>query len=198
MDHLAADISAHMREFGISILGRAIYDATYCDSTRPFVHALAAVHAAHGAEIVMKARVAEQHPLLIFNKLPTSSKVVGDLAFSSLLEDARSLDYFELPERLWAATGYRLRAPDAFLDFGRLRNKIVHFAVPDSDLATATQRFCIEVMEPILNDFWEESAIPIAEIWDDGVLTNEGYLLESIQRNGINMPVCVRNRLQPD
>ena len=48
-----------MREFGPCVLGRAIYDSTFSEMTRPFAHALAVVHAAHGAEIVLKARVAE-------------------------------------------------------------------------------------------------------------------------------------------
>jgi hypothetical protein len=31
-------VSQHMKEFGFSILGRAIYDATYCEIQRPFAH----------------------------------------------------------------------------------------------------------------------------------------------------------------
>jgi hypothetical protein len=196
MDSGTAAISAHMREFGIAILGRAIYDVTYCETTRPFAHALAAVHAAHGAEIVLKARIAQEHPLLIFNKLPTSTKVSGDLSFGALLEHGHSLEYFELPERLWAATGYRLPHPEAYREFGRLRNQLVHFAVPDIDLSGQTLRFCIEIMEPILHEFWEESAIPIAEVWDDGTLTSDGYLQEQIKRHEITMPLSVKQRLR--
>ena len=196
MSSLNPEISLHMREFGIAILGRAIYDVTYCESTRPFAHALAAVHAAHGAEIVLKARIAQEHPLLIFNKFPNATATQGALTFEALLENARSIDYFDLPDRLWASTGFRLPDVDAFRQFGRLRNQIVHFAVPETDLAGPTLKFCIEIMEPLLVAFWNESAIPIAEIWDDGVLSDEGYILESIERNGIVMPPSVEQHLR--
>jgi hypothetical protein len=46
-------VSQHMKEFGLHILGRAIYDATFSEMTRPFAHMLSVVHAAHGAEILI-------------------------------------------------------------------------------------------------------------------------------------------------
>lgn len=49
-------VSQHMKEFGLHILGRAIYDATFSEMMRPFAHMLSVVHAAHGAEILIKAR----------------------------------------------------------------------------------------------------------------------------------------------
>jgi hypothetical protein len=37
-------VSQHMKEFGLHILGRAIYDATFSEMTRPFAYMLSVVH----------------------------------------------------------------------------------------------------------------------------------------------------------
>ena len=59
------EVAAHMKELGLTVLGRAIHDSTFSETMRPFAHGLAVVHAAHGAEIVLKARIAQEHPLLL-------------------------------------------------------------------------------------------------------------------------------------
>ena len=64
------EVAAHMREFGLAILGRAAYDLTFSEMMAPYKHAMAIGHAAHGAEIVIKARIAQEHPLLLFTHLP--------------------------------------------------------------------------------------------------------------------------------
>jgi hypothetical protein len=187
------EVAAHMREFGLHILGRAIYDVTFSEMTRPFAHALAVVHAAHGAEITIKARIAEEHPLLIFTKLPPSTSTSAYLTVSELLS-ARSVDYPELPELLWATTGTRLGHAAEFKQFGLLRNQIVHFSVPERNLPQETMRFCIEIMEPLLHEFWGESAIPRAEEWDETIVAG-GYLQEQLATQGIVIPECVQVRL---
>jgi hypothetical protein len=181
------DVAQHMKEFGLSVLGRAIYDSTFSEMMRPFAHALAVVHAAHGAEIVLKARIAQEHPLLIFSKLPSPATTPDLLSITELLEHARGVDYSELPGLLWAATGYRLAAPGRFLEFGRLRNQIVHFAVPTVDHSAQALKFCIEVLEPVIHDFWKESAVPYSEHWDEVIVT-EGYLEDRLQQLKIAIP----------
>jgi hypothetical protein len=188
-------VAHHMREFGLSILGRAIYDATFSENMRPFAHPLAVVHAAHGAEIVLKARIAEEHPLLIFSKLPPPSCTPDSLTIQELFEYGRSYDYGDLPNLLWAATGHRIVNVEDYQSFGKLRNQIVHFGVPQPfGLAEDALRFCIEVLEPILDQFWGESAIPYAEEWDD-VIASDGYLEQQLRQHGIKISESVRKRL---
>jgi hypothetical protein len=187
-------VAHHMKEFGLSMLGRAIYDVTFSELSAPFAHALAVVHGAHGAEIVLKARIAEEHPLLMFSKLPKQSTTTGNLTIAELFEHGRSFDYYDLPDLLWAATGHRMERLDDFKKFGELRNQIVHLAVPEIDLVKTTLSFCIEVMEPILDNFWKESAIPYAEQWDDA-LVSDGYLLEQIELCKITIPHCAKKYL---
>lgn len=48
-----------MREFGLAILGRAVYDLTFSEMMAPFKHSMAVGLAAQGAEISIKARIAQ-------------------------------------------------------------------------------------------------------------------------------------------
>jgi hypothetical protein len=188
------NIASHMREFGLNVVGRAVYDATFSEMMRPFAHHLAVVHAAHAAEILLKARIAQEHPLLIFDGLPKSKTTTGLLSVQELFEHGKTITYFQLPELLWATTGYRLKATAQFLEFGHLRNKIVHFAAPNIDAAGETLKFTFEVLEPMLQDFWKESVVPYAEAWDD-VIASDGYLEEQLVRLNIEITPNLRAAL---
>ncbi|MEG3907885.1 hypothetical protein QT979_06275 [Microcoleus sp. w2-18bC1] len=180
-------VSQHMKEFGLHILGRAIYDATFSEITRPFAHMLSVVHAAHGAEILIKARIAEEHPLLIFKSYPKSNTTKDVLSIKELFKYGRTLMYSELPEVLWAATGYRIKELDKYQKFGELRNIIVHFsAAPDCEASTETLKFALEVLDHIVQDFWGESLIYYSQEWDD-VIISEGYLREQIEQLNIQV-----------
>lgn len=174
-------VAEHMRGFALTVLGRAAYDVTFSEMTRPFAHAMAVTLAAHGAEIAVKARIAEQHPLLIFAQLPKANSTDSQLTIKELLTTGRTLMFSELPERLWATTGYRMKSAERFQEFGALRNQIMHFALPSQDFSATTLRFLFEVVEPLVNDFWQESIIPYAEEYDE-VIAAEGYLQEQLQR----------------
>ena len=180
-------VSQHMKEFGLHILGRAIYDATFNEMMRPFAHMLSVVHAAHGAEILIKARIAEEHPLLIFKSYPKSNTTKDVLSIKELFKYGRTLMYSELPEVLWAATGYRIKELDRYLKFGELRNIIVHFSAdPDCEASTETLKFALEVLDHIVQDFWGESLIYYSQEWDD-IIISEGYLREQIEQLNIQV-----------
>ncbi len=179
-------VSQHMKEFGFHVLGRAIYDATFSEMMSPFSHVLSVVHAAHGAEILVKARIAEEHPLLIFKSYPKSNTTKNALGIKELFEYGRTLMYSELPEVLWATTGYRIKELDKYQKFGALRNTIVHFAAPDCEGSVETLRFAFEVFDPIVRDFWGESFIDYSEYWDDSIIS-DGYLRDQIKRLNIQM-----------
>ena len=176
-----------MRYFGLHVLGRAVFDATFAEIQKPFAHSLSVVHAAHGAEIILKARIAQEHPLLIFYKLPKTSSTEGLLTITELLDYGQTIRYEELPETLWAATGFRMPKANEFLQFGRLRNQIMHCSVPEGELADKTLRFCFEVIEPMVREFWTESLVRYAEGWDDAI-ESDGYLREKLAELGIQLP----------
>lgn len=180
------EISKHMKEFSFNILGRAIYDACFSELTKPFSHTLAIVHAAHGAEILIKARIAKEHPLLIFSKLPKSNTSLDKLSISELFEYGKTYNYSDLPELLWATTGFRIKEEKRFLEFGNLRNIIIHFAAPEIDSSFETLKYIFEIIDPLCWDLWGETFVPFAQDWDD-VIISENYLQEQLSTNKINI-----------
>lgn len=180
------EVAAHMQDFGLHLLGKAVYDATFSEMGSPFSHTLSIVEAAHGAEILIKARIAEEHPLLIFSRFPKSKTTNDMLSIKELFEYGQTLNYSELPEALWAATGYRIKHIDRFLKFGLLRNGLVHFAAPTIEASTETMKYAFEVIDPIIQDFWKTSFVSYAERWDDVVIA-EGYLREQIESLNISV-----------
>ncbi len=177
------DISEHMREIGLGVLSQAQVNACFVGyKNRLDEGVFAIIQAAHAAEILIKAAIAEQHPLLIFSQLPKSINVNGDLLdFESLFESGRTLEYNELPERLWATTGYKIQDITIFNSFGKLRNGIQHFAVPDEELRIIATDFIYKVIDPILEHFWGLYAV---EYCDDEEL--EENLIPVLVNRGID------------
>jgi len=103
------EISKHMREFGSHILGRAIYDSVFSEMMRPYSHGISVTLAAHAAEILIKARIAQEHPLLVFDTLPKSTSTPDLLTIGELFDKGTTIQYSDLPEILWALLGIRLK-----------------------------------------------------------------------------------------
>jgi hypothetical protein len=177
-----SELSKHMRAFGMAMLGRAVIDSTFAEIERPFAHPLAVNICAHAAEILLKARIAQEHPLLIFSKLPNMEEQPGSsVDLEDLIYRGRSLGYAELPGMLIAATGYRLNRLDLYRDFGKLRNTIVHFAAPKLDYSERTLRFAFEVLQPAIKDFWGESIFDAVEEYGE----EYEYVVEQLEENKI-------------
>lgn len=173
-------VAEHMKDFGFSLLGRSLQDATFAEMEKPYAHAMAVVSCAQAAEIIIKARIAEQHPLLIFTKLP-SPDPSALLDVGALMVGGRTLTYEELPDALWAATGYRIANRKQFDEFGKLRNTITHFAVPNTDLAGAVLYFAFGVIEPMIYDFWKADILECYEWFGE----EEEYIIEQLTQHNI-------------
>ena len=155
----------HMRELGLSALAHANRHAAYDDIENPRWHELSVLQAAHAAELLIKARIAQEHPLLIFEQLPRSTQAAETtLDLEDLFSQGRTLQWSDLPERLWAATGVALPGRSCFEQFGKLRNMIQHFAAPPTcDASAETLRFVFEVVDPLINNSWGLFAVD----WDE-------------------------------
>ncbi len=91
-------IASHMKEFGLHVFGRAIVDVVFSEITNPYAHAMGVVRCAHAAELLIKAIIAEEHPLLIFEKLPKpKGQEYKKLDIDALLNDGRTVMYNDLP-----------------------------------------------------------------------------------------------------
>lgn len=156
-------VSERMPDLGLGALQHALRLSLYFDPENPSWPDLSVLHAGHAAEILIKARIAQEHPLLIFEDLPRSTQASSErLDFVDLFEHGRTVQYQELPERLWAATGQRLPNLAEYKSFGRRRNAIQHFA-PGSDSSAATLRFIFRVVDPFIHENWELYAIDYNE-----------------------------------
>ena len=82
---------------------------------------------------------------------------------------------------------YRLTKTEEFPECGRLRNQIMHLAVPDGEFADVTLHFCFEMIQPVVQDFGKESLVNYAEEWDNAIRT-DGYLSERLLGLGIKLP----------
>ena len=80
------EVAAHMRQFGMAVLGRAVYDLTFSEMMAPYKHSMSVGLAAQGAEICVKARIAQEHPLLLFTHLPKSANAEDQLTIKELFE----------------------------------------------------------------------------------------------------------------
>lgn len=182
MDKTLRTIHSHMRGLGLGALAHANWHANYYSPDNAWWNELSVLQAAHAAEILIKAKIAEEHPLLIFDQLPRSGAAGGpELTLEGLVANARSVQYSDLPDRLWAATGKRISALDRFNKFGRLRNTIQHFAVPSGvDAGEEAVRFIYEVIDPFINECWGLYAIDYNEDYEPYV-----YLITGLIRRGV-------------
>lgn len=155
------EVYQHMINLGMSALSHAALHSNYTSWENDMWPELAVLQAAHSAEILIKARIAQEHPLLIFDKIPNSPNEGTELlTFEYLIERGKTIQYSDLPERLWATTGIKLKDIELFSKFGMLRNKIQHFASPkDIDCGTETLKFIFNIIDPFINECWGLYAI---------------------------------------
>lgn len=148
------DVAKNMRRTGMFLFRDAFLEALR--STTPFC----VMHAAHAAEILLKARIAQEHPLLIFSKLPKANSTQDFLTLIDLLERGRTFSYEELPDQLWATTGIKIEQINQYKEFGRLRNQMVHLSMANSEqLDVLTVHYSLEVLDPLIESFWGRSVI---------------------------------------
>ena len=186
------DVAINMRGLGLGALRHAIWHANYYSQNNDWWNELSVLQAAHAAEILIKARIAEEHPLLIFEQFPKAPQGSEDLKLQHLIQAGRTVQYSDLPNRLWAATGIRINDVSLFKKFGLLRNTIQHFGVPEQpDVGGIALEFIFRVLDPFINRCWGEFAIDYNE--DDEPYT---YLVQGLVNRKIKFLVsqeCAEN-----
>ena len=132
--------------------------------------------------IEIKSKIVEEHPLLVFEQIPKESKIPdGNIKFEDLIEHGKTIMYSELPERLWAATGYKIIDLNLYNEFGKVRNKIIHFSAPKISLPDFAIKFTFSVIEKAINDWWDTTILEYVKDIDYG---GEAHLevIERIKR----------------
>jgi hypothetical protein len=76
------------------------------------------------------------------------------------MENGRTIDYSELPDRLWCTTGINIDHLTIYKSFGRLRNTIQHFASPEHEnISQRVLEFIFQVVDPFINRSWGYFAV---------------------------------------
>lgn len=166
-------IASQMRDFGLSMVAKGVVNATYSEAGEPYSHAMGLVQVANGFEILIKSKIVEEHPLLIFNKVPKEANLSdGNIKMEDLLEHGQTIMYSELPDRLWATTGYIIQPIELYNKFGRVRNQIIHFAIPEISLSDFTLEFVFKIIEKAVNSWWDTTILDYAQEYDEVILEN--------------------------
>lgn len=153
----------HIRDLGLCSLAHANRHSAYWSLENPRWAELSVIQAAHAAELLIKARIAQENPLLIFDKLPNISE--DNLSIKRLFEEGKTIDYSDLPLKLWACTGIKMPNKKIYDEFGKLRNGIQHFAPApsDVDLSYKTLEFIYKVIDPFIHECWGLYALDFDE-----------------------------------
>ncbi len=155
----------NMRDLGLCALAHANRHAAYHSMKNEKWADFSVLQAAHAAEILLKARIAQEHPLLIFDKFPPVS---GDeLSLEDLFEKGRTIEWNDLPARLWATTGIKLSNLSLYGEFGKIRNGIQHFApMLKQPTSKMTLEFIFGVIDPFIHDCWGLYAVDYDEDYE--------------------------------
>ncbi|WP_417431447.1 hypothetical protein [Kiloniella sp.] len=174
-------ISSHMLDLGLGALAHATHHAMYMSMDNDRWPELSVLQAAHAAEILIKARIAQENPLLIFEKLPKNSTNGPSLNMDNLYRHGRTTQYSALPDKLLSTTGNTLSNREKFDEFGCIRNSIQHFLPKDGlrydDLAL---EFIYEVVDPFINECW---GLHACNYYED--IDGAEYLLDALITRGI-------------
>lgn len=140
------------------MIAKGIIRATYSEMYYPYAHEMGVIHVAHGTELLLKARIAEVDPWFMFTDYPGKITVKDDQNLEHLLENGKTHSFSKLPVYVGEVTGYKIVAGQDIIEFGRIRNRIVHAGIAtDICLSDATLRFAFEVLEPLVDDWWDTS-----------------------------------------
>lgn len=157
-----------MQDLGLGALAHANRHAAYAAIENHRWPELSVLQAAHAAELLIKARIAQEHPLLIFDQLPRSPRAPKTrLELQALFSQGRTFQWSELPDRLWAATGLSIPNEKRFNSFGKLRNGIQHFGpTAKADASYETLQFVFEVIDPFIHQCWGLYAVDYDEDYE--------------------------------
>ncbi len=165
------------------MVARGIVNTAFSEIDNPYSQAMGLVHVANGFEILIKSKIVEEHPLLVFAKIPKESNLKdGNIKFEDLIEHGQTILYSELPERLWATTGYKIEPIALYNEFGKIRNQIIHFAVPKISLSDITINFTFQIIDKAINDWWDTTILEYAQDYDKNYCT---YAFEQLKRLNI-------------
>jgi hypothetical protein len=146
------DISDRILDLATGALKRANTDAVYFDPGMEHRQSLAPLAAAHAGELVLKALIAKEHPLLLFSNIGEKT-TDNEIDLDWLLKNGRTHDFSKLPSVLWATSGIRVPNIDSYRRIAAIRNQIQHFVDDrDVDVQYDCLQFIYSIIDPLLHE----------------------------------------------
>jgi hypothetical protein len=147
------EISKNMIDFACSVASVSIYQCIYMPMIE-YQEATAVSLMAQAIEIILKARLAQEHPLLIFEKVPKYDPKKDSI--EQLFLDGKTVSYLELPNMLQLTLGYSLSDAKLYKDLWNKRSQLIHFGIHknDYDISEIVLGAGIKILEPVLHQFW--------------------------------------------
>ena len=146
---------------GLSSLKQAITSSTLYNPRGSNEDVIAILNAAHAGELIFKALIAKEHPLLIFRNLHEINK--SDeyaLDIYQLLEKGITHDFSKLPNVLFACSGIKVPDIESFNTIRKVRNQIQHFIEPDLfNYSEISLNFIFKNLDPLLREHFDLYAI---------------------------------------
>jgi hypothetical protein len=168
-------------------LTQANMHATFMDQGNEHWPLMSILNTAHAGELVLKAIIASEHPLLIFKDLfGLDDNRADELDLNTLLQRGRTHDFEKLPKVLWAVTGIRIPNPGCYERLRSARNAIQHFCPPDiEDLSGLSLEFIYTIVAPLIAERFGLFAIEYHE--DHGI--SYDYLVGRLLRRELRFSV---------
>ena len=164
MNGILDGVWERMRDIGLAALAHANTHAAYYDKNNPRWAELSILQAAHAAEIIFKARIAQEHPLLIFEKLPELKEETQIVTQEQML-DGITIIWSKIPNTLKATTGITMPNLSNFKEFGKIRNGVQHFGILKNPEKASddTLGFIFSVVDPFIKECWGLYAVDYNE-----------------------------------
>lgn len=127
---------------------------------------LGVLQAAHAGELLIKALIAKEHPLLIFKNLHEISEGgIDEFDVETLLTKGKTHDFSRLPNVYFAVRGVKIPDSKSFQEIGKIRNQIQHFVEPENlDFQEIALNFIFKNIDPLL---FENYALCAIDFIDD-------------------------------
>ena len=160
MHESLAGIEQKMFALSVASLAQAQTNTMFWEPDWKGRDLLAPILVAHSGELLIKAIIAREHPLLIFKNLFETSKSEDiEVDLTRLLEKGQTHDFSKLPALLKATVGESVPNLASFERIRVLRNQIQHFSAPqDAQIQRIVVEFIYENIDPLLNQYFDSHA----------------------------------------
>ncbi len=158
MHSIFKEIPDRILENSLGALRHANTQAVFFDPGNEHWGNTSVLSAATAGELLIKAIIANQHPLLIFKDIfNIDDNASAEMPLDRMIDRSKTHDFQNLPSVLWAVCNERIPDKESFDRVRRVRNAIQHLFHPDglNNYGAAARdislNFIYKNIDPLLN-----------------------------------------------